>query len=641
MPATHRIEEVATALHRIQRGEAVAEAARKAGVEAATVEAWQREHPRLRLKALLAEGLEGECELQSGVVDQLLEWGQSEWDVALIHPPHVVDSGERRLLAMPWTHRHIGSSMITEGGTIISPLWDVAPMGFAVMGEYLREKRGHRCAGFNLAGLATWINRAWKGRGYPLVVNLEAGNRRVVEFAVRQIRAKVYAVGLHWVVHCSGAMELLRLIKEAHPESCAVIGGLTSSVFAEQALQQYPFLDAVVIGDGCVPLGEVVERVKHGTGLGGIANLAYREGGEVRSGPSEELSDRERLLEVRGAAPWVQLGRGCVMNCVTCGGSCAAGRRIWRQGAVQPYAVDEVMAQIHRVTAGGDRDGDILLIHDPMVILGRARWRELVGEIRRQGVRASFAIEVYRPWLEEDIREAAEALPGSTLHFSPESMDEEVRALQRGARFSNAELLANLNCVNDTDGLSLQVWFMAGVAGDTPESVRNTLAFVREYYPRLRSRQSAIKYNTLTFVDPGSEAWVEPEAHGYRLLSRELPWYVEAFALPHWKAQINYETAGRSRGEVWRTFMDMHDAMNEIYHENGLLSAKQLGVLTRYGRLLRAYEERYDAAAAMTRGERREKRLGELGAQLRDEMGEELGHEAYDKAEHGHAWACR
>jgi len=608
------------ALRCIERGRTASEVGEELGVSAETIARWQHEYGSLRLESLLAEPLAGDCQLNTAVIEQIMSWREERWDVVLIHPPYVVDRGDRHLLAIPWAHEHIGSSVITKNQTIVSPLWQVFPMGFPVLSQYLTESCGLRCARCDLAGLATWPSRTWSADGCPPVLNLEAGNRSVVSFAIQCLRADVFAVGLHWLVHTPGAVDVLRLIKQIHPDSQTVIGGLTSSVFAEQALEHYPFVDFVILGDGCEPLGRLVEQIKGAQNFAAVPNLLYREANQVRRGPREALSDWDRVRTAATGLHAIQLGRGCPMNCVTCGGSCEAGRRIWQQQPHQAYDIESIMRQILSSQKRPDQRRELFFVHDPIVMLGRQRWRDLLAEIRRQNVDASFLIEVYRPMSGEDIRQIADALPGSAMHFSPESIDEQVRTRQRSVQFSTAELIANMDAVNEIDDLSLQVWFMAGVAGDQRQYVDATVDFIADYHPRLRHAESCFRYNTMTFVDPGSNAWMQPEAYGYKLLSRSMPWYVEAFAMPHFKYHINYEMHGMSRGDVFHLFLHMHDRMNEVYRDNGLLTDSQFQLLTQYHRLLRDYESRYDAAVAMPEGGERDQRLGALGDQLVEQL---------------------
>jgi radical SAM superfamily enzyme YgiQ (UPF0313 family) len=66
------------------------------------------------------------------------------------------------------------------------------------------------------------------------------------ESYIKGLSAKVIGIGLHWCVHSQGAIELARICKAAHPNTMVVVGGLTSTVFSEEIIQKYDFIDAVI-----------------------------------------------------------------------------------------------------------------------------------------------------------------------------------------------------------------------------------------------------------------------------------------------------------------------------------------------------------------------------------------------------------
>lgn len=41
---------------------------------------------------------------------------------------------------------------------------------------------------------------------------------------IREVSARVYAVGLHWCIHSQGAIEVARLCKKLHPDGVAILG---------------------------------------------------------------------------------------------------------------------------------------------------------------------------------------------------------------------------------------------------------------------------------------------------------------------------------------------------------------------------------------------------------------------------------
>ena len=155
---------------------------------------------------------------------------------------------------------------------------------------------------------------------------------------IKGLSAKVIGIDLHWCLHSQGAIELARACKEAHPETMVLLGGLTSTVFSEEIISKYDFLDAVIRGEAEKPFLELMKGLEQNEKLDEIPNLTFRDDeGKVRVNPmmkpSETLDEydytRLDLIEPqkiiyrndKGGSWFIPVCRGCAYNCATCGGS--------------------------------------------------------------------------------------------------------------------------------------------------------------------------------------------------------------------------------------------------------------------------------------------------------------------------------
>jgi len=553
----------------------------------------------------------------AALVDGLMMLKRTPCDLVLIHPPHVVDPGHYPLLPMPWNHRAVGCSTAI-GSTLMGPTWNIRPMGFATMQLYL-HRCGYSCRILNFAGLtACNFSERSVAKPWPAYFHGESGNEELIAFALSQLRARVVGVDLHWLVHCQGAVRVLEWVKRLHPETHTVIGGLSASVFGADLLREFAFIDFVVVGDGCVPVRSLLEQLAGHRRFSQVPNLLYREHGEVRSGRREVLSDWA-IAQDADTGDTVPLSRGCPVTCVACGGSRAVDRRLFGHDVPHVYSVEKIVEKMaQRVSHYPGRM--YYLVHDPLLTLGRKNWHELLRQLKRHLPAQRYVIEVFEPLGPAEIRRIATMVPGSELHYSPESMDERVRRRHRGLRYSNAALLRDWETVNATADLSQTLWFLAGVAGDCRSSIDTTLAFSAEFAPKLRRPGSFIKYDSMNFIDPGSVAWEAPSRFGYRLLSRSPRWYVEQFAGPTMKSHINYEMEGLSRSGVFQLFLYVHDRIAGIYRSSGAIHEEEWKLAVTYNRLLRDYEPAYDAACSMSDPAQRHARLRQLGRQVAEEL---------------------
>jgi radical SAM superfamily enzyme YgiQ (UPF0313 family) len=54
-------------------------------------------------------------------------------------------------------------------------------------------------------------------------------------------------IDLHWLVHPHGALELTKLVKEITGRP-VILGGFTATYYWREVLENYPFVDVVVLG---------------------------------------------------------------------------------------------------------------------------------------------------------------------------------------------------------------------------------------------------------------------------------------------------------------------------------------------------------------------------------------------------------
>lgn len=533
-------------------------------------------------------------------------------DVALIHPPYVVHRERYPLFPIPWNLDHLGSTQYMEPYPM-GPKWGRTPLGFHTMKHFIELNSPYTV---NIYNLSSHVQSLPGTMGLPGQVETSAADS--IRSYIGSLQAGIFAVGLHWVVHSHGAIEVLRMIKEIHPNSLTVIGGLSATYFQEEIMEHFPFIDCAVKGDGALPLKALLECRAAGHDFSSVPNILYRENGVVKSGPRVRLNDFERYWIKPQST--IQVGRGCPLQCVTCGGSKQAALGVWNYEEIRMATVDQVMESIGAFCRDG-AEGNFYFIHDPLVTMGEKNWWTVLDEISRNDFHVNFRIEFYLPHKKDELLSLARCAPGSEIQFSPESMDPAVRDYHRNLAYSNEDLIMNMDTINETDELSLQVWFMAGVARDNPSSIRATLDFIEHYYGRVRNRDRTIlKYNEMLFVDPGSMAFENPDQYGYRLLHKSFIAHRDSFVMPLFKYQMNYEMPHFSREELFHAFLEMHCRMNDIYLRNDCMDGKLHESAQRYNRLLEEYGPRYDRIISAISGQKRNDAFEELGRRLWEEL---------------------
>lgn len=489
-------------------------------------------------------------------------------DLVLLHAPSVYDFRDRPILYGPV------SDVVPS-----TQIFEMYPIGFMTLLEYL-QRHGHTVRILNIAA------------------KMLQSRRFDVAKAVRSLKPVLFGVDLHWLVHAQGSLALAAVVKEQHPDVPVVFGGLSASYFHEELIQ-YPQVDFVLRGDSTEePLQRLLSAIKGGGSTADVPNLTWKQGDTVRVNerlePPSDLNgiafdyrtmmrSSAKHFDVSGhlpfadwlrypivAAPFV---RGCVNNCVYCGGSSSAYKRTC-QRSVPAFRSPELVA------------GDIGLaarhMHGPVIFLGdifqagddyAAR---LLGALKGERVNNHIAFELFRPLGRPALEMVADAVPSFNIQISPESHDESIRR-RLGKAYGNASLEGMFEDARDLGCKRMDVFFMIGLAGQTADSVRGTVRYCRTMLEQMGSKAPRWLHPYVAplapFLDPGSRGFVNPGQHGYKLFFRTLEEHRRALLAPSWKYTLNYETECLSRDDIVRSTYEAALALNALRSEFGLVDA--------------------------------------------------------------------
>lgn len=549
-------------------------------------------------------------------------------DIILIHPPYVFNKEKYAIFPMPWNLSHVGSSDYI-GRYPIGQAWNIEPLGFYTIKTFIETNSDYSVDIVNLANLKHTVPESLIDKFKHLHMKDRSILSDLVETMYPQkviadipnLKADLFAVDLHWLNYSQGAIQILQLLKQFHPDSYTVVGGLTASYFKDEIMKTFSFIDFLISGDGCVPLLQLITQIKNKKEFSNIPNLSYRENGLVKKGPKRYLSDFDFVRDNDKSTSSIPTARGCPLQCITCGGSRYAFKNICNYKEARVYSVEFIMKHLFNRAKEHQEEQLVFLIHDPFFTLGKKNWAILLDEIARNRLSIRFLIEFFAPHSREDIYSIAEKAPGSTIHISPESMDAEVRTFHKQLKYTNRDLIMNMDVINSIDDLSMQVWFMAGLAKETRESIDRTLSFIESYFKGLRNiEKNSIKYNELLFIDPGSFAFDFPDKCGYALINKSFVSHMESFEMPIFKYQINYRTGHQTRDQLFDSFLYMHNKMNKIYYENNIISKELYDRATLYNILLEKYSVSYEEAFLEKDRTIRNKNFEKIGNLFRSEL---------------------
>ena len=404
--------------------------------------------------------------------------------------------------------------------------------------------------------------------------------------------AQLVLIDLHWYEHCYGAISVAEVVKQVLPHAWVVIGGLTSSVFAEEILRDFPVIDFVIRGDAERPLSALAqvlvdsgvvatdERKDSRLDLSTIPNLSYRRRGKVVENPrtycatpedfaefnfvdldwlrredsyyvheylvidmdvAHRASEGDDVSEYRGR--WLTTARGCDFECSYCGGARSAHEAIAGRKGIVPVPVETIVTQIKRLI---EHDVIQVCFSYDLAAMGKAYWRTLFRTLRKEGIKIGLYNEFFQlppsGFMKEFVRTAD--MKHSSVALNPYSGSDRVRRLN-GKRYNAAQLFNALDELNLYD-IAIIVYFSLNLPGEDEEAVQETIDLAKSIYDHYPHSRLKI-LNSCHTVEPLSPMVQRPERYGV-----EVHWHTFQDWYEYCR-KTQFQLPGSRTGE-WRGF---------------------------------------------------------------------------------------
>ncbi len=491
-------------------------------------------------------------------------------DLILLHPPSVYDFRKEAIMYGPI------SDVVPSTQT-----FEMYPIGFLTILEYL-ERHGYSVRIINIA------------------LKMLRNRRFDVEKLVKSLKPAAFGLDLHWLVHAQGSLELAKIAKKYHPEIPVIFGGLSATYYHEQLIV-YPQVDYVIRGDSTEePLRQLLSTIKEKRSPEDVPNLTWKDGNKIRTNELSHISadlnsiafdyrkviqSSVRHFDLIGHLPfkdWLSYPilaalscRGCIHNCLVCGGSAAAYRHICRRET--PAYRDARLAAQDIASISQYTRAPIIVLGD-ILQAGPEYAEELLNELKGKNIKNHIALEFFSPPSRKFLQMAAESIPNFNMEISPESHDEGIRR-SFGRAYDNHTLEESIADALESGCKRVDVFFMIGLPGQTSQSVRETVGYCEELLKRYGQDGSGRIHPFISplapFLDPGSVAFEDPEKYGYKLFYRTLEEHRQALLQRSWKYMLNYETKWMSRDELVNSTYDAALELNRLKAKYSLLKPKE------------------------------------------------------------------
>lgn len=446
------------------------------------------------------------------------------------------------------------------------PLFITMPMGMISTMNHIKSNCNVRAINI---GLEMSLNRDYKIRD-----------------ELEKTDFNIAAIGLHWHEHSFTALETARLCKEVNPGCTVILGGITASIFARDILSEFNPVDAIITGDGEIPMTVLLRSVQNesspGKNYSNIPNLAYRSGRGIKQNPVMCMADQnggEDYTDISSLkhweeylksninfysknqfwySYWLSIARGCIYNCSFCGGGGHAHNKIFNRTSIFFRHVNHLIRDIKDLRDIGVHT--VNFSHDPQMA-GRKYWLTLFRRLREEKIEIGAYIEITNLPGEEFAKEFEKtfALEFSTLAVTPLSGSEKIR-MKNGKDFTNRALLDKIE-LQEKLGIPYALYFATGLPFENETSFEKTLQLAEKV-----SSGSHLKmiFNTPFTIDPGSPMYNNPEKYG---------------VFPHLRSFNDYyeRCKKRANGEAFDLFG---------YHTENLSARKMMKLQERWNRFI-------------------------------------------------------
>jgi anaerobic magnesium-protoporphyrin IX monomethyl ester cyclase len=346
-----------------------------------------------------------------------------------------------------------------------------------------RSGSGDKWMTFLPIGLG-YLQAVLRGKGYPCrLANLSGKSRKEILAYLRGQGAEVIGVSM-FTFNRKRSFELLTLARETHGSAVLVAGGPHPTHLSGEVFEECPALDAIVKGEGELPLAGIVERLaaEPASDLWKTTpGLLLRDRETAAQPPIKDLDalgfpaehfDAD-FMDDPGQLAYLSTSRGCPATCNFCNTPEFWGTSIRFRS---PGAVLRELAFLrkhHGLTYFSFRDDTFTA--------SKARILTLMEGIGKSGLHPLWNCQSRVNLVDEERLVAMKRAGCEFIQFGVEHASERVlKLLDKGTNLAQArKALALTRKV----GLNLGIYLITGIPGEEWPDVEASAAFIRETRP--------------------------------------------------------------------------------------------------------------------------------------------------------------
>lgn len=334
--------------------------------------------------------------------------------------------------------------------------------------------------------------------------------------------AKVFGISCK-TVSANRALRIAELIKQIHPESWVVLGGIHATFQAPEMMKCCEAVDIVVRGEADDIIVPLFRCLQYGGNLSKIPGIVYRDiDGHVTEVsckktkidldalpyPAYELFCREGSPMV----PRILSARGCILKCVFCASS-----------ALFDYKINfrEPKRVVDQIQHTQDKFGvDFICLGDLTFMANLQRGREICHEMIRRGLNIKWSCQTTVGRIDSDTANLMKRANCVQIGLGIEGgTQEQLDCSNKNVLLSEAEEQCKI--MKDA-GISVQTYWVLGLPNESYDSAMKTIELMSRF---VHEELTDITHITVAQPYPGTPLYENPEAHGIRIVDHNFDNY--------------------------------------------------------------------------------------------------------------------
>jgi len=280
------------------------------------------------------------------------------------------------------------------------------------------------------------------------------------------------------------AKKTAQIVKKTCPQATVVMGGYHPT-FNHQELLKTDYVDIVIMGEGEYTMLELVQTLEHDRNLSQVRGIAL----ENQVNPPRPLitdmdalpfparhllpMDHYKMLNMKTGMATMITSRGCPMQCSFCASAALHGPKLRLRSPKNVVDEMEHLVRDHQV-------GTIAFMDDTFTLHHR-RVEEICDEIQKRDLDVFWGCTARVDTLSDDILEKMRKAGCITIFLGVESADQQM--LDSTNKNITVEKIRQAFQLSKKHKIRTIASVVLGMPGDTKDSIKRTVNFVRELNP--------------------------------------------------------------------------------------------------------------------------------------------------------------